>query len=351
MKQITGILRTNKLDLEKRTERSIPLDHPVMTWLAEYSAWMITVRVVGTDGAVAYERVRRKPFLKRLLPFGELVHVHLPLDGPAQTKRGALDSRAVDGVMLGYGDTSHSYLVWLPHLQQVLPMRSVTRRPLSQRWDAAALEAITATKKGQHGGRGARAVPFARRQQVDAQPEEPRLLGRRAARRLELRQRDFDPAMGGHGWTEHCPKCDRARFYGWQKAIQMQHSDACRTRIELALQQTERGNERLEHAKLRVDRRRAVPAAPANDDNLEPAVAEGEISSTGAAGDPTKNLDVEMTDSEEEDSDDDMQYSPASLGSPTTPMSVQHLNDPNHIKPRHTTETKGLPDERRSRLP
>ena len=32
-------------------------------------------------------------------------------------------------------------------------------------------------------------------------------------------------------------------------------------------------------------------------------------------------------------------------------MSVQHLSDPNHIKPRHTTETKGLLDERRSRLP
>ena len=121
------------------------------------------------------------------------------------------------------------------------------------RWNAAALEAITATKKGQHGGRGARAVPFARRQQVEAEPEEPRSLGRRAARRLELRQRDFDPAMGGHGWTEHCPKCDRARVDGWQKAIQMQHSDACRTRIELALQQTERGKERLEHAKLKSE--------------------------------------------------------------------------------------------------
>ena len=195
-------------------------------------------------------------------------------------------------------------------------------------WDAAALEAITATKKGQHGGRGARAVPFARRQQVEAEPEEPRPLGRRAARRLELRQRDFDPAMGGHGWTEHCPKCDRARFYGWQKAIQMQHSDACRTRIELALQQTERGKERLEHAKLRVNRRRAVPTAPANDDHLEPAVVEGEISSTGAAGDPTQNFDAEMMDSDEEGSDDDMQYSPASPGTPTTPMSVQHLSDP-----------------------
>ena len=55
-----------------------------MTWLAEYAAWIINIRVVGA------ERVRRRPFHKRLLPFGKLVHVHLPLDGPAQARRGAL---------------------------------------------------------------------------------------------------------------------------------------------------------------------------------------------------------------------------------------------------------------------
>ena len=34
-KQITWILRTDKLDLDQRIEREIPLDHPVMTWLVE----------------------------------------------------------------------------------------------------------------------------------------------------------------------------------------------------------------------------------------------------------------------------------------------------------------------------
>ena len=139
VKQIMGIIRTNKLDLEQRIQREIPVEHPVMTWLVEYAAWIVNIRAVGTDGAVAFERVRGRPFHKRLLPFGELVHVHLPLDGPAQNRQGALDSRAVDGIMLGYGDVSHSYLVWMPHLQQVRLMRPITRRPLSQRWSADAL--------------------------------------------------------------------------------------------------------------------------------------------------------------------------------------------------------------------
>ena len=210
--------------------------------------------------------------------------------------------------MLGYGDVSHSYFVWMPHLKQVRLMRSITRRPLSQRWSADALEAIDVTKKDFHAGRGSRAVPFSRRQR-EVEPKVERPLGQRAARRLELRQNDFDPAAGGHGWSEHCPKCDRARLYGWRRAMQMQHSAACRTRIELALGQTHRGRERLEHTKLRFDRRRAAPASAQNDAQPEPAGVEGEMSGTGAL--PT-NLDDDEMHEPEDSENDDMRYSPAS---------------------------------------
>ena len=195
-------------------------------------------------------------------------------------------------------------------------MRSITRRPLSQRWSADALEAVNVTKKDAHAGRGARAVPFARRQR-EAEPEAERPLGQRAARRLELRRNDFDPAAGGHGWTEHCPKCDRARPYGWRNSIQMQHSEACRARIELALGQTHRGRERLEHTKLRFDRRQRAPAGIQDDAQLEPVRVEGEISGTGA---PPTNLDDNEMYEPDESEDDALRYSPASPG---TPMSVE----------------------------
>ena len=123
---------------------------------------------------------------------------------------------------------------------------------------------------------------------------------------------------------EQCPKCDRARLYGWRSAMQMQHCDACRARIELALEQTQRGRERLEHAKLRFDRRRAALAAHTDDAQLGPAGVEGEMS--GAGGPPTNfppqaEEDDEMQDGDD-DSDSDKQYSPASPGEP---MSVQQL--------------------------
>ena len=61
-----------------------------------------------------------------------------------------------------------------------------------------------------------------------------------------------------------------------------------------------------------------------------------------------------MLDSDEEGSDDDMEYSPAS---PTTPMSVQQLGDPPRTErwanvSRQANPTPStVPDERRPRLP
>ena len=106
-------------------------------------------------------------------------------------------------------------------------------------------------------------------------------------RRVEFRQNDFDPAAGGHGWTEHCPKCDHARMYGWRSAIQMQHSDACRARTGLALGQTHRGRARLEHMKLRFDRRQAALAAAEDDTQWGPVGVEGEMSGAGVVPTPT----------------------------------------------------------------
>ena len=120
---------------------------------------------------VAFEGIRRRPFHKRLVPSGELENVHLPLDGPDQAQRGALDARAISGVMLGYGDVSQSYLVWMPHIKQVRLMRSITLLPFSQRWRADAWKAVDVTKKDLHAGRGAQAVPFARRHRDAAQTE------------------------------------------------------------------------------------------------------------------------------------------------------------------------------------
>ena len=79
-------------------------------------------------------------------------------------------------------------------------------------------------------------------------------INSRVPRRIELRQGDFDPDMGGLGWTEHCPKCTRARTHGWHKADKFKHNEACRRRVQAELAQTVRGRARLELTSQRRER-------------------------------------------------------------------------------------------------
>ena len=60
VKHATGVLRTNKLDLQRRIGMTITQSHPIMNWLVAYSTWMITVGGTGPDGLTAYKRVRHK---------------------------------------------------------------------------------------------------------------------------------------------------------------------------------------------------------------------------------------------------------------------------------------------------
>ena len=116
------------------------------------------------------------------------------------------------GVVLGYATGSHAYLVFVEG--PLRAYRSIYRLPLSRRWNADRLQDVNVTLKDLHAPRGARVVPFEHRHGgVEERPRHGR-----APRKLELRQGDFDPAMEGHGWTEHCPKCNHAKDHGWKQA-------------------------------------------------------------------------------------------------------------------------------------
>ena len=93
VKTITGLLRTNKIDFEKRIGKAVPQAHPLFSWLVEYCAWIHHIRTRGTDGLTAYQRVRLRDFKERLVPFGELVLVHMPIQGPERRKSRSLGSK------------------------------------------------------------------------------------------------------------------------------------------------------------------------------------------------------------------------------------------------------------------
>ena len=92
VKHVTKLLWTLKWCLGKTILEKIPMSHPVLTWLAEHSAWLLDTRVVGVDGATPYLRARGKSYAKRSVSFGEYVMCMLPTKGPQHTSMGKPDA-------------------------------------------------------------------------------------------------------------------------------------------------------------------------------------------------------------------------------------------------------------------
>ena len=106
---VKGHLRTMKSCPEMKIRKKIPEQHPLMSWLVEHTAWLLTVRLRGEDGKTAYERVRGRPFTKRLTDFGEEVLYKLPSKGPEADARGTLEPRWKRGCMLGFSRSTNEY--------------------------------------------------------------------------------------------------------------------------------------------------------------------------------------------------------------------------------------------------
>ena len=72
VKLLKGTLKANPLSLERQIQARIPLDHPVVTWLVTYSAYVRTSRVRGREGNTAQQRARGTTHPDKLVPFGEV---------------------------------------------------------------------------------------------------------------------------------------------------------------------------------------------------------------------------------------------------------------------------------------
>ena len=108
VRQVQGLLRMAKSCLESRLCRRIPCDHPVMAWLVKHVGWLLTVRSRGQDGRTLYERLRGKPFNKRMVGFGETCLAKLSKNQVAKETVPKMAPRWCRAVFLGYHRETHS---------------------------------------------------------------------------------------------------------------------------------------------------------------------------------------------------------------------------------------------------
>ena len=142
VKAVQGLLRTVKLGFEAKVGKTVPLTHPVVAWMVEHVAWILTTRRLGVDGRSPYHSVRGRPFTRRLLEFGEMALYKLPMKGPRHDERGKLEERWRRGVFLGFARQSNEYVLW--DEDKVVKSRSHQRLKSNLQWPEGAHEGISA---------------------------------------------------------------------------------------------------------------------------------------------------------------------------------------------------------------
>ena len=136
-----GLLRVHLLSLERKLGGHIACSHPVFAWLTEFVGDVLSKYLVGKDGKTPYERLYGKSVHEEGLEFGECLWWC-----PPRTKEYTVLMKPQwrAGVWLGRQWGSSVHLVWDAQDSRVHSVRAVHRKPREQRWDRAAVEAVTA---------------------------------------------------------------------------------------------------------------------------------------------------------------------------------------------------------------
>jgi hypothetical protein len=257
VKILKGLLRVHLAALERRIGAKFPSTHPVLTWLVEHVADIVSKYMVGVDGKTAYERLYGRPVREEGLEFGEIVHWR---HRPSKDMNVVLDARWSSGVWLGrsWGGVIHQIFAH----GAVHTIRGVQRQPREERWRKEALQLVCVT-------------PWAREPPAEGEmrvlpPLAPPAPAQRAAVDADVREPEYNPHrvfirladLERHGFTAGCRRCILMRE--GRRAQGVKHRDECRLRLEQAMRDAE--DPRLDRAEARVmnelERRAADMEAP-----------------------------------------------------------------------------------------
>jgi hypothetical protein len=102
---------------------SLHLKVPIELWAeaANYSNYIRNRVLSSTETVTSYEIwFGKKPDLSHLRVFGSQVFIHIP-----DERRKKLDPKSMEGILVGYCDTSKAYRVWDPVTRKVKIIRDI----------------------------------------------------------------------------------------------------------------------------------------------------------------------------------------------------------------------------------
>lgn len=215
-------IRVLKLGLEEKLKASVPVSHPVVPWIIEHAADILTKYPVSKDGKTPYERLKGKRYRGEIFEIGQVVTYRIP----GKVEGGLLRARWRRAIWLGKRFASDEHVL-AQEGGDVVRARGV--RPVSEEesWNKELVDKIrgrpwdpsgTGSEVGEAESGG---LLIPRAVEHPAEQVNPREAPRGVRITRELVQR-FGTSLG-------CSKC-RALLEG-NKAHTLNHSTECRERI------------------------------------------------------------------------------------------------------------------------
>ena len=280
-----GQVRAMKIGLESRLKVKVESDWVAMQWIAELAGELLNRGTVGKDGRTPYYRLYGRHSTKAIVEFGEQVMAK-PLRGRRTTKRLSLRDRWIFATWVGLDTRTGEHIVVAEGGGAAIRVRTILRRPMSDRWNAAAVKAMTASPR----------VPN------PADKDQDRVLPERLTKTIPVEEdgvsikQPMDKEMGYRcrdfkitktilerfGHSEDCKGCKAAQ----EESGPRQHSGACRERIEEAIKADDILRVRLDMRDARLIHRDA-----ANSAGQPSTTRKVEVNIDGAVGEPDEEGD------------------------------------------------------------
>ena len=126
---VEGHLRAILLALEGRLGRQLDPEEPIVSFMPEYTAYVLNRLEVGKDGKTPYERARGKRATVVGLEFGE----KLLWRRRKEAKMAKIRSRWEYGIFVGVRRRSGE--LWVANEEgEIIKVRAVKRIPKEERW-------------------------------------------------------------------------------------------------------------------------------------------------------------------------------------------------------------------------
>ena len=139
-----GQVKAMKIGLEARLKSKVESDWKIMDWITELAGQLLSRGQVGKDGRRAYFRLYGRNSAKAVLEIGEQVMAK-PLRGRKSQKKLSLKERWVFATWDGIDATTNAHVVVIGEGGPAIRVRTVLRRPASDRWNVDAVKAMQAS--------------------------------------------------------------------------------------------------------------------------------------------------------------------------------------------------------------